>query len=77
VKRFSPIPKPVTPERIERALDRVAEIIVAYGDEGHKFLPLYDRLEKELRACQAIDQRLADARRRFQRSRDRMADQPS
>ena len=77
MKRFSLAPLPITPERIERAMDRVAEIIVARGDSGRQLLPLYDRLEKMLLTCQAEDEKLAAVRQRFQRSQDRTAGRPS
>lgn len=77
MKRFSPTPQPVTPERIERVMDRVAEIIVARGDKGRELLPAYERLEKMLLNCQAEDEKLAAVRQRFQRSRGRTASRPS
>lgn len=33
---------------IEAAMDRLSEIIVAIGKDGHKLLPIYKRLESEL-----------------------------
>jgi hypothetical protein len=60
-------PRPVTAERIERALDRVAEIIVARGDQGEKWLPLYDYLERALRDHKAKEDRLNAARQRVKR----------
>lgn len=40
--------KPVTRQQIEDGLDRLSEIIVAIGKDGHKLLPIYKRLESEL-----------------------------
>jgi len=77
VKRFSPTPLPITPERIERALDRVAEMIVVYGEEGRDFLPLYERLERELQEYQATEAKLAAVHQRFQRLQDRTAGRSS
>ncbi|ESY66324.1 hypothetical protein X742_20105 [Mesorhizobium sp. LNHC232B00] len=48
VRRYSPTLQPITAQRIERALDRVAEIIVARGDHAEAWLPLYDHLERAL-----------------------------
>lgn len=68
-----PIRQEITAERIERALDRVAEIIVARGQQGEVLLPLYDHLERALQDHQAKEQRLAAVRQRVIRSRDRTA----
>lgn len=48
-------PKPVTVERIERALDRVAELILGRASDGHRLLPLFDYLEKQLSEQQRKD----------------------
>lgn len=58
------VSKPVTPQRIERALDTVARWIVIMGKRGEELLPLYDRLEDELRAVRAKEDRLESIRRR-------------
>lgn len=60
-------PRPVTAERIERALNRVAEIIVARGEQGEALLPLYDHLERALQYLQKRDERLAAVRERVSR----------
>ncbi|MDG4887813.1 hypothetical protein P9230_10770 [Mesorhizobium sp. WSM4887] len=73
MKRYAPSPRPITAERIERALDRVAEIIMARGEKGEAWLPLYDHLERALRDHQAKEERLEEVRQRVIRSRDRMA----
>lgn len=68
--------RPVTIERVERALDKLAEMIVMMGDDGMKALPIYDRLESELEAMKAGADRLAsvykraDEVRRRRRSRE-------
>lgn len=55
--------RPVTVQRIERALDRVAEIIVARGDQGEAWLPLYDYPERAMQDLQAKEVRLAEVRK--------------
>ena len=67
------VPGHITAERIERVLDRVAEIIVARGDQGEAWLPLYDHLERALQDHRAKEERLEEVRQRVIRSRDRMA----
>ena len=62
VRRYSTSPRPVTPERIERALDRVAES--ARGKQGEALLPLYDHLERALQDLHNSDERLAEVRER-------------
>ncbi len=57
-------------ERIGRALDRVAEIIVARGEQGEAWLPLYDYLEGALQDLQAKENRLAAVRERVKQSKD-------
>ncbi len=44
--------QPITIERVERALDKLAEIIVLLGENGINVLPIYDRLEKEPRGVE-------------------------
>lgn len=73
VRRSSPTLQPITAQRIERALNRVAEIIVARGDQGETWLPLYDYLERALQDCQAKEGRLAAAHERVKRLRDQTA----
>ncbi|TPK18585.1 hypothetical protein FJ872_16445 [Mesorhizobium sp. B2-5-9] len=70
MKRRSPTARPITVERIERALDRVAEIIVARDAQGEAWLPLYDYLERAQQDYQAKQDRLAAVRQRAKRSRD-------
>jgi len=42
--------EPITVERIEWCLDRVAIAIAKAGDHGSVYLPIYRRLERELAA---------------------------
>ncbi|MBZ9992675.1 hypothetical protein [Mesorhizobium sp. BH1-1-4] len=62
VRRYSLTPRPITAQRIERALDRVAEIIVARGDDGEAWLALYEHLERALQDHRAKEERLAAVR---------------
>lgn len=66
MSRYSATPRPVTVEPIGRALDRVAEIIVARSEA---WLPLYDHLERAMRDLQAKEERLAEVRERVKRLR--------
>lgn len=59
---------PVTAERIERALDGLAGIIVARGAGGEVFLPIYRRLEDELARCRETDNLMRAVRDRAARS---------
>ncbi|MEI8720027.1 hypothetical protein [Mesorhizobium sp. ISC11] len=58
-------------ERIERALDRVAEIIVAPSDQGEEWLPLYDHLERAMQDLQAKEKSLVAVRGRAKRAQGR------
>jgi hypothetical protein len=77
VRRYSPALQPITVQRIERALDRVAEIIVARGNQGETWLPLYDHLERALNDYQAKEGRLAGVHQRVTRLRDQRATRSS
>jgi hypothetical protein len=70
-------PRPVTAERLERALDRLAEIMIDLGDEGRACIPIYERLDRELLAIRRAEDTMAAARARLTRSRDRTAAIPS
>ncbi|MGO6998275.1 hypothetical protein [Rhizobium leguminosarum] len=65
--------KPITAKRIERALDRLAEIMVRLGDEGQKCLPIYKRLEAELATYRALERDMAAVRERAKRSKAQRA----
>lgn len=58
---------PVTIERIERAMDEVARAIDMAGDRGITYLPIYERLERELQECRAKQTTLSSVRARLER----------
>lgn len=67
-------PKPVTAERIERALDVLARIMIELGEEGLRCLPIYERLEKELAAIKSGQDKMAAVQERAKRSKDQTAE---
>lgn len=68
---------PVTIQRLENALDRLAEAIVFMGDDGLKFLPVYRRVETELAAMKRCHEEMAAIRERVKQSRHRREGLPS
>jgi hypothetical protein len=61
------MPRPTAPpdaKTLQACLDRLGQIITRRGRAGAVFLPIYDRLERELAARRAIDARLAEVRAR-------------
>lgn len=68
---------PLTVERVERALDKLAEIIVFLGDDGVNLLPIFERVEADLETMKASTDRLASVRERLKRSKDRKEGLPS
>lgn len=58
-RRPRPEEQPVTVERIERSMVMLAHII---GMDGDKYLPIYERLEKELEILKQKENALARAR---------------
>ncbi|MBX4899483.1 hypothetical protein [Rhizobium bangladeshense] len=63
--------EPVTLERIERALDLLAEFIVKKGRDGYKWVPVYKKLDTELTRLKALKDDMHAIRERAQRSKDR------
>ncbi|MGO7673876.1 hypothetical protein ACC817_28585 [Rhizobium ruizarguesonis] len=61
--------QPITAKRIERALNRLAEIMARFGKEGDQLLPIYERLERELADYRAREQKMAEIRERAKRSK--------
>mgnify|MGYP001335339979 CR=1 FL=1 len=66
-------PKPVTLARVERALDRLAVIMVDDPAIAEELVPLFDLLEEEAARLRAESDSLQRARERARRSRDRTA----
>ncbi|WEJ33882.1 hypothetical protein [Devosia sp. SD17-2] len=58
---------PVTIERIERAMDEVALAIHMAGAKGAVYLPIYERLERELQALREKQATMALVRARLER----------
>lgn len=67
----------LTVERVERALDKLAQMIVLMGDEGHCMLPLYERVESELDTMKAQMSKLSAVHLRVKQLKDRKEAQPS
>lgn len=59
----------VTPERIEKALDGLAKMMVDAGAAGRASLPLFQRLERELADMREADAAMAAVYARAQRAR--------
>lgn len=57
----------VTVERIERAMDELALAIDMAGDKGTVYLPIYERLERELQLARQKKTSLASVKMRLQR----------
>ena len=57
----------ITAAVLEKCLDRVALLIAESGDKGAVYLPIYDRLEAELEALKAKEERSARIRERIRR----------
>jgi hypothetical protein len=69
-------PEPVTAERIEKALDGLAQIMVDAGAAGRAYLPLFQRLERELAEMRAVDDAMAAVVARARRSTGRTVERP-
>jgi hypothetical protein len=59
--------QPITPERIERALDTLANVMVRSGPEGRVYLPLFENLEQELAKLRAEEDVMSRVRARAKR----------
>jgi hypothetical protein len=56
---------------LERALDRLAEIIAKKRHEGWKWVPIYKKLDEELTRLKTLEDDMRAIRERAQRSKDR------
>jgi hypothetical protein len=65
--RSPPAPVSITVDILEKCLDRVALAIDQAGDKGAVYLPIYDRLEAELKALKDKEDRLARIQARVRR----------
>ncbi len=65
--RTPPVAVVVTVDVLESCLDRLAHIIEQAGDKGAVFLPIYERLETELRELRAKEDQMARIRARVKR----------
>ena len=65
--------EPVTAERIEQAIDRIAEIIVDMGPEGPTLFPIYIRLKDELAKLETDRLLMIEIRERAQRLKEKRA----
>ncbi len=63
----------VSIEVLEKCLDRLALAIDRAGKRGAVFLPIYERVETELDALRARQDRMERARQRLRRSKDQTA----
>jgi hypothetical protein len=70
---LTPRPVAVTAENIERALDRLSQIMKRMGKDMTVYSPIYARLEKELAALAAEDDQMSAVLERARRSRGRTA----
>ena len=61
--------QPITRERIERAMDALAQWMVRLGPDGVKCLPIYERLERELEALSSTESKMAEIFARAKRSK--------
>lgn len=69
-------PHPVTIERAEAVLDRLAGFIVRW-DGGEELLPLYSHIEKELARMRASQSVMSSVLDRVSRLRDQTEEQSS
>ncbi|MFB8343300.1 hypothetical protein ACWGNA_19785 [Brucella cytisi] len=52
--------QPITRERIERALNVLAQWMMRLGPDGVKCLPIYERLERELETLSSTESKMAE-----------------
>lgn len=59
--------KPITVEKLEWCLDRVAIAIHKAGADGPVYLPIYERLERELLSLRQQQAAIASVQKRLKR----------
>lgn len=59
----------ITPAVLEKCLDRVAGAINRAGSRGIVYLPIYERIEREIDTLRSRESKLDQIRRRLERSR--------
>lgn len=59
----------ITVDRLERALDRVCQIMAGEPDGGADLIPIFRRLEQEIALHRSADNAIAAARQRALRLR--------
>lgn len=69
--------QPITRDRIERAMDALAQWMVRLGPDGVKCLPIYERLELELETLSSTESKMAEIFARAKRSKHQTAGQSS
>ncbi|MGM4886441.1 hypothetical protein [Tardiphaga sp. 11_C7_N12_6] len=57
----------ITVEVLERCLDRLAIVMQRANQSGEVYLPIFERLEREIEAKKASESTMARAMRRFRR----------
>jgi hypothetical protein len=65
--------KPVTADRLEKALDKLARIMAAHRSLAPKLLPLFTMLEEEVQRLHNEGDAMSRAMDRAKRSKDQMA----
>jgi hypothetical protein len=61
----------ITAAILERCLDRIAQAIVKDKKRGEAYLPIYERLDAELKNLASQEIKMAEIRKRVRQSTDR------
>lgn len=61
--------EPITVEILECCLDRLADIMAKAPQGGEVYLPIWERLEREIEVRKTTESRMARARRRYEATR--------
>lgn len=65
----------ITTERLEQYLDKLAEVMDWDAANAHDYVPLFQRLERELEAYRDRDRTVLAAQERLKRSRHQISAQ--